>query len=115
MDWETANDWLIDHLAGLELRELLPVAETLASLLDEDDIEGEFEGEMGDDGYFDDNYPSYNDVLADFEENILPAVVEEYGWDDVPTKREAWNNWTDSLCKNGQITTHQYCTWDNPY
>lgn len=27
---------------------------------------------------------------------------------------EAWGNFTDSLCKSGQITERQYMTWDNP-
>lgn len=29
--------------------------------------------------------------------------------------REAWNNFTDGLCKDGQITTKQYNTWTNPF
>ena len=29
--------------------------------------------------------------------------------------RESWNNYTDSLCKDGLITEHQYETWANPF
>ena len=29
--------------------------------------------------------------------------------------REAWNNYTDSLCKDGLITERQYETWANPF
>lgn len=34
---------------------------------------------------------------------------------DVVWRREAWNNFTDSLCKDRQITAHQYETWTNPF
>lgn len=34
---------------------------------------------------------------------------------DRPAKCEAWNNFTDSLCKSGQISIHQYETWVNPF
>ena len=28
---------------------------------------------------------------------------------------EEWNNFTDVLCKQGQITEKQYDTWSNPF
>ena len=34
---------------------------------------------------------------------------------DVVMKREAWNNFTDALCKDRQITSRQYDTWTNPF
>lgn len=34
---------------------------------------------------------------------------------DVIMKREDWNNFTDMLCKDGQITGKQYETWSNPF
>ena len=34
---------------------------------------------------------------------------------DVIAKREFFNDYTDSLCKNGVITDHQYNTWSNPF
>lgn len=34
---------------------------------------------------------------------------------DVVATREAWNNYTDMLCKHGYITTQQYETWSNPF
>ena len=34
---------------------------------------------------------------------------------DKPMLREAWNNYTDSLCKDGEISDRQYSTWSNPY
>lgn len=53
-----------------------------------------------------------------FREEILPVIKENYEQDgitDKPARREAWNNFTDSLCKDGQITLKQYETWDNPF
>ena len=35
--------------------------------------------------------------------------------DDIVAKREAWNNFTDALCKEGYITTKQYNNWSNPF
>jgi hypothetical protein len=29
--------------------------------------------------------------------------------------RIAWNDWTDSLCKDGVITENQYNKWFNPF
>jgi hypothetical protein len=33
---------------------------------------------------------------------------------DLPAQREAWNNYTDRLCKNGDITLRQYENWTHP-
>lgn len=35
--------------------------------------------------------------------------------DDIIAKREDWNNYTDSLCKDHMITLRQYETWSNPF
>lgn len=34
---------------------------------------------------------------------------------DVVAKREYFNDYTDMLCKDRRITTHQYNTWSNPF
>lgn len=34
---------------------------------------------------------------------------------DKPALREAWNNYTDALCKDSRITSRQYETWQNPF
>jgi hypothetical protein len=34
---------------------------------------------------------------------------------DVTAKREFFNNYTDSLCKDRRITSRQYETWGNPF
>ena len=45
-----------------------------------------------------------------FKIEILPFFKN----DDKPAKREAWHNFTDSLCRDGQITMKQYESWLNP-
>lgn len=53
----------------------------------------------------------------EFKEEVLPQVRERYEQDgrrDIPARSEAWNGWTDGLCKNGRITEHQYETWIHP-
>lgn len=54
-------------------------------------------------------------ALRDFREIVLPFVLKQYGRDDRIAIREAWNNYTDALCKDKEITLHQYETWDNPF
>ena len=34
---------------------------------------------------------------------------------DTTAKREMWNNYTDSLCKSGDISLSQYENWDQPF
>lgn len=34
---------------------------------------------------------------------------------DTVMKCEAWNNFTDALCKDKQITLKQYESWTNPF
>jgi hypothetical protein len=56
-------------------------------------------------------------VSADFRENILPGILEHYerdGIPDWPARSEAWNNYTDMLCKSGEISPRQYNTWVSP-
>jgi hypothetical protein len=57
------------------------------------------------------------DACDQFEFDILPFVRDEYeedGEPDWPARRESWNNWTDSLCKDGQISDWQYENWSQP-
>ena len=56
------------------------------------------------------------------EYDIVPKLwkLDAFGWPTNPSRakanrREAWNNFTDSLCKNRQITAKQYDTWSNPF
>jgi hypothetical protein len=60
-------------------------------------------------------YLTKKEVLATFRADILPVVIQGYGKDDKPAIREAWNNFTDMLCKEGQISSTQYSNWSNPF
>ena len=52
---------------------------------------------------------SSEDELSErFDDEIAPLVIEQYGEDDEPAMSEAFNDWTDSLCKDGEIHEEQY-------
>lgn len=54
-------------------------------------------------------------AFEQFEENILPMVIERFGKGDHCAIAEAWNDYTDSLCKDGELNNLQYhyCpSWD---
>ena len=56
-------------------------------------------------------------VENSFKSEILPAIKERYesnGIKDFPARSEAWNFYTDSLCKNGEISINQYNNWGLP-
>ena len=58
-----------------------------------------------------------DEAIVLFETEVLPYVIEEYEQDgqrDIPARSEAFNNWTDSLCKNGEISEWQYNNWTHP-
>jgi hypothetical protein len=54
------------------------------------------------------------EAVADFMESRYPAVVKRYGADDTIALNEEWSYFTDSLCKDRQITSHQYESWATP-
>ena len=57
----------------------------------------------------DNNMIASEDALSKlFDEEVLPSVVEQYGEDDTIAIREAFNDWTDMLCKDGEIHSEQY-------
>ena len=55
------------------------------------------------------------EALKEFKDNILIDIERKYGRNDEPAKCEAWNNFTDMLCKNHYITLSQYENWSNPF
>ena len=60
---------------------------------------------------------TFDQACEIFREDILPFVIERYesdGIKDGPARRETWNDWTDSLCKNRQISDWQYANWSQP-
>lgn len=55
-------------------------------------------------------------VLSDFRSYWQDVIEMEPSYKgDVCAKREYWNNYTDSLCKDGMITDSQYDNWTNPF
>jgi hypothetical protein len=57
------------------------------------------------------------DVVREFRAEVLPLVRSQYEQDgipDYPARCEAWGEFTDSLCKDRQITPRQYSTWAAP-
>ena len=59
----------------------------------------------------------FADACDQFEAEILPFIQEQYEQDgepDWPARREAWNNWTDMLCKDALISDWQYDNWSHP-
>tara|TARA_R100000808_G_C2143193_1_gene150976 strand:+ start:634 stop:855 length:222 start_codon:yes stop_codon:yes gene_type:complete len=59
---------------------------------------------------------TWDQACIQFEEHVLPAIIDQYEQDgkpDWPARSEAWNDWTDSLCKNGQISDWQYANWSH--
>jgi hypothetical protein len=49
-----------------------------------------------------------------FNELHKRFIIDTYGKNDKPAMRMAWNDYTDALCKNGEITEHQFRTWASP-
>ncbi len=49
------------------------------------------------------DYPDYK--FADLRSGRLDRVA----------RCECWNNWTDALCRAGEITMKQYEGWTNPF
>lgn len=60
-------------------------------------------------------YAEDNGMIADesalskrFDEEVLPSVLEQYSESDTVAINEAFNDWTDMLCKDGEIHPEQY-------
>lgn len=51
---------------------------------------------------------SIKQAWKQFESEVKPLVIEQYGNGDSIALSEAWNNYTDSLCKDGEFTELQY-------
>ena len=66
------------------------------------------------------NLPSVmtrDEAIEEFLAHEFPATIKCYEWDgipDWPARREAWNNFTDMLCKDRRISDWQYDNWSQP-
>ena len=47
-----------------------------------------------------------------FDETVAPHVIDQYGEDDTVAMSEEFNNWSDVLCKDGEIHPEQYAQYD---
>jgi len=61
---------------------------------------------------------TWEQAVAEFNDCYMPLVRKEetrYNCHpDLPMRREEWNNYTDSLCKDEQISDWQYENWSQP-
>lgn len=55
------------------------------------------------------------EAFTEFTEMCPPESFRSRGYVDKPMRAEAWNNYTDALCKEGRITMRQYETWTHPW
>ena len=51
---------------------------------------------------------SEHELSERFDNEILPIVIEQYGEDDQDAIDQTFNDWTDSLCKDGELHDEQY-------
>ena len=59
----------------------------------------------------------FADACEYFTTEILPMIQAQYeqdGQPDWPARRETWNNWTDSLACDEQISDWQVHNWGHP-
>lgn len=59
---------------------------------------------------------TFAQAFAGWDSEIKPAVIAQYGADDTVALSESWNDYTDGLCKDGQLSDLQYhhCpAWDD--
>ena len=58
---------------------------------------------------------SKQEAISNFREAWKEETKGSRFYYDTIAKREAFNNYTDSLCKEGKITLKQYESWGNPF
>ena len=56
---------------------------------------------------------SKQEAISNFREAWKEETKGSRFYYDTIAKREAFNNYTDSLCKEGKITLKQYESWGN--
>ena len=64
-----------------------------------------------------DSVMTRDQAIEIFDNEILPMVVQRYEQDgipDIPARCEEFINWTDAMCKDGQISDWQYENWSHP-
>ena len=64
-----------------------------------------------------DTVMTWEQACRQFEDWHMPVIkraFEQDGVPDWPARSEAWNNWTDHLCKNKEISDWQNENWSHP-
>ena len=56
----------------------------------------------------------YHEAVDFWEQEIEPDIEQLFPGNDIPAKRESWNNYVDALHKNDQISGWQCHNWSNP-
>lgn len=51
---------------------------------------------------------SLSQAFKNWTDEVKPAVIAQYGTDDRPALSESWNDYTDALCKDGELCALQY-------
>lgn len=54
---------------------------------------------------------SEQELSDKFDEEVAQSVIAEYGRDDQCAIDQAFNDWTDGLCKDGDLHPEQYRTY----
>jgi len=54
---------------------------------------------------------SEEELSERFDQEIASMVIDQYGDEDGPAMREAFNNWSDMLCKDGELHSLQYSNY----
>ena len=57
---------------------------------------------------------THQQAMRRFRREVIPGVVSRFGLKDKPACRQAWNDYTNSLHRDGEITERQYNTWTGP-
>lgn len=57
------------------------------------------------------NYLTKAKALEIFKRDYLPHIPK----DDLPMKREEWNNFVDFLEKENMVNEKRSCKWSNPF
>lgn len=58
-----------------------------------------------------------DEAIIRFEAEVLPLIIEEFEQDgvpDIPARSEAFSDWTDALCEDGEISEWQCNNWTHP-
>lgn len=54
-------------------------------------------------------------ALEDFNANLKPRIIEQYGKNDKIALICGWNDYTNMLLDDNMISEKQYNSWTNPF